>query len=318
METGVNLRILCTGGCGFIGAPLVKRLVDAGHDVTVIDDLSRGSILNLNGYVDRIAFIEHDMKQPLDITVTYDVVFDLAARIYGITRLYEDQPGFLRENTLILLNTLESVKACCHHYVYVSSSCIYNYEGCPIPHRESDARVVPKTGYDLSKRFGEEIVRLYAEQYGFRYTVVRPFNVYGAGEGEDAPHVITDLFRRILQEKAKPSGTFWILGSGEQTRSFTYLEDFIDGLLLLMDRGEGGVFNVGNAEETRVIDLLQTMFDVAGLPFDAYEVQHRPAYADDVQRRQPDTAKIRDVGWTPKHTLREGLENIWRDLTASG
>lgn len=315
------MKILCTGGCGYLGSALVKRLVDLGHAVDIIDDLSRGKRENLTdifGDPEWVgSFYQHDMKNPLQFPLVYDVVFDLAARVYGITRLYDDEPSFLRENTLILLNTLECVKNAVKHYFYVSSSCVYHFDGCPTPHKEEHANVIPRTGYDISKRFGEEIVRIYAEKHGFKYTVIRPFNVYAAGEGEEAPHVITDFFNRILEETKNPTGTFWILGSGEQTRSFTYLEDFVDGLILLMDAGSEGVFNVGSDEETRVIDLLRMAMNTAGLDYDRYEVERRKPFKEDVQRRNPDVSKMKALGWTPKHSLEQGLKETWATIKKS-
>lgn len=307
--------VLCTGGAGFIGSALVKRLVDSGYEVSVIDDLSRGDAANLDGYMDKLDFMVHDMKEPLELG-EYDVVFDLAARVYGITKLYEDEPSFLRENTLILLNTLECVKDKVKHYFYVSSSCVYNYEGCPLPHREEDASVIPETGYDISKRFGEEIIKLYARKYSFKYTIIRPFNVYGYGEGEEAPHVITDFFHRLLREKKEKTRTFWILGDGDQTRSFTYIEDFVDALIFLLGREEkeGATFNIGSGIETKIIDLLEIMFRVADLQFEEYTIVRRPPIEGDVMKRNPDISKLRSLGWKPKYSLEDGLRETWNAI----
>jgi UDP-glucose 4-epimerase len=292
----------------------VKRLVDDGHEVTVIDSLIRGSEKNLEGYFDRVNFITADLRRPLlKQFETSDVVFDLAARVSGIWGLYQDQAGFVRDNIMILFNVLEHVGNV-KHYFWMSSSCVYNFDGCPLPHREEHAFAVPKTGYDVSKRFGEEIVRLYAEEHGFKYTIVRPFNIYGLGESEEFPHVITDFWNRILEEKRNPTGKFWILGSGEQTRSFTYIKDFVDATILLMERGETGTFNVGTGEETRIIDLLKVMFEIARLPFDQYEIEHREPFKQDVLRRCPDVSKILRLGWKPKYTLKDGLREMWMEL----
>lgn len=304
-------RILISGGCGFIGSVLVKALAD-DHEITVIDNLSRGKMENLEGFIDKVEFIQYDMKLPI-ILGEYDYVFDLAARVYGITKLYEDEPGFLRENTSILLNTLECTKGRVGHYFYVSSSCVYNFEGCPKPHKEEDAIKIPKTGYDISKRFGEEIIKIYAKHYGFNYTIVRPFNVYGPLEGEEGPHVITDFFNRIIEERQKITGKFWILGSGEQTRSFTYVTDFVDAIVFLMGREEAknNTFNVGTGIETKIIDLLRLCFKVSGVNLDEYDLEHRAAIKGDVSSRNPDVSKIMDLGWKSKYSLEEGLRESW-------
>ena len=310
--------VLVTGGAGFIGSALVKQLVDNGHEVTVIDNLVRGSMSNLAGYLDKIMLLTEDLRDPIKFPMLqiekFDVVFDLAAKISGIWGLYEDQPSFMRENISILLNTLEYAKDKVKHYFWISSSCIYNFDGCPLPHKEDYAFVIPKTGYDISKRFGEEIVRLYAEKYGFKYTIIRPFNVYGLNDSEESAHVITDFWKRILEEKHNPTGKFWILGSGRQSRNFTYIKDFVNALVFLMEQGITGTFNVGTGEETCIIDLLKLMFEIAELPFDKYIIEHKQPFKEDVQKRCPDVSKILDLGWKPKFSLRQGLEEMWREM----
>jgi nucleoside-diphosphate-sugar epimerase len=312
------VRALVTGGCGFMGSAIAKRLVEEGHEVTVVDDLSRGRKGNLNGYLDKVRFIFHDMRRPIKFLQGFDVVYDLAARITGIWGLYTDQSMFVRDNVQILLNTLECLKDRIERYFWFSSSCVYNFDGCPLPHKEGDATKVPKTGYDVSKRFGEEIVRVYAEQHGYKYIIARPFNVYGLGESEESPHVVTDFWKRIIEEKRKQTKRFWILGDGNQTRSFTYIKDFVDAVMFLTNRGETGIFNIGTGEETRIIDLLKLMFRIAGLPFDEYVIEHRSSFKEDVQRRFPDITKILKLGWMPKYSLEEGLREMWNQLCDLG
>jgi len=112
------MKVLVTGGCGFIGSMLVKRLVDDGHEVVVVDNLSRGQIANLGDYVYETTFLTHDLRKPLWFACKFDVVFDLAAKISGIWGLYKDQVSFVRDNTNILLNTLEAVKDRVKHYFW--------------------------------------------------------------------------------------------------------------------------------------------------------------------------------------------------------
>ena len=315
------MRILVTGGAGWLGSALVKQLIAEKHVVTIIDNLSRGNLNNLMLVIDKpnFNFSEHDLTLPLlkpsIISLDhFDVIFDLAARVYGITKLYVDEPAFFRENTRILLSTLEEFRDKVDHYFQVSSSCIYNFEGCPLPHKEEYATKIPKTGYDISKRFGEEIGRVYAETYGFKYTVIRPFNVYGPNESGEASHVVTDFLQQIIAEKQYLTDKFWILGTGEQTRSFTYVKDLVDAMVFLMNRGEKGVFNVGTGVETRIIDLLKLMFEITGLNWNRYEIVNKPAIKGDVQKRCPDITKITSLGWKPKYSLRAGLEETWRTV----
>jgi len=305
-------KILVTGGAGFIGSSLVRRLVKEGYEVTVIDNLSRGKAKNLKDILDKITFIQHDLREPITLD-RFDVVFDLAAKVYGITKLYENEADFIRSNLLILLNTLEAVKSKIKHYFYFSSSCVYNFEECPLPHKEEDANRIPKTAYDISKRFGEEIVKIYAKQFSFFYTIIRPFNIYGEEESEEAPHVITDFFNRLKEIKSKGlPKKFWMLGSGQQTRSFTYKEDLVDALLFLMKtkKSQNETFNVGTGEEVTINKLLDLIFEVIGEQRNDWEIEHRPPIPQDVQKRCPDVSKLKSLGWRPKYNLRKGLEKV--------
>lgn len=303
-------KVLVTGGAGFIGSVLVKRLVDEGYKITVIDNLSRGSLENLENYIDQIKFIKHDLRMPIMLNSSYDVVFDLAAKIYGITKLYEDEAGFINDNLRILLNVLEAVKNRTKHYFYISSSCVYNFDGCPVPHKEEDAIKIPKTAYDQSKRFAEEIVKIYAQQHGFSYSIIRPFNVYGPKEGEEAPHVITDFMDRLVDAIQHNKKRFWMLGTGTQTRSFTYVKDLVDALIFLMKKQEKNItINIGTGRETTINELLDLMLTVSGGW--RFRIEHKPPIPQDVQRRCPDISLIKKLGWKPKYSLEKGLKETW-------
>ena len=285
----------------------------------MIDNLSRGNIRNLESVLDKILFVPHDMRFPI-LTPRYDIVFDLAAKCYGITKLYQDEPDFISTNTRITLNTLECLKNRVDHYFYISSSCVYDFEGCPKPHKEEYSKEVPKSAYDITKRFGEELVKIFAKEYGFGYIIIRPFNVFGLGEGEDGPHVITDFLHRIEEETRNPTKKFWMLGSGEQTRSFTYIEDFVDALIFLLDRVKeldtwNQTFNVGTQVENSINELMETMFELWGLPLEEYEIEHRPPIKGDVQERNPDVTKINNLGWKASYTLREALQEMHYECT---
>jgi nucleoside-diphosphate-sugar epimerase len=310
MEKGV----LVTGGLGFIGFNLVKRLMSLGCEVVIVDDLSKGNIKYLDDIKghESVTFIRRDLtKEDIkDIVINRDVdlVFHLAARIGGIKYFHRYPATILRDNSLITINVFESVlNSNVEKVIYFSSSMVYERSNS-FPLSEDLLIKIPPpiTSYGFSKLAGEYIAKAYNEEYGIRYVIVRPFNVYGLGElpGEEPglAHVIPDLVKKV----ADGQYPLEIFGSGEQTRSFTYVSDLIDGVLLLAEKAVNDDYNVGNDEETKIIDLARLIWEIYGRK-EPFAVKHLPPLKYDVQKRVPSISKIKNLGWTPKVKLREGL-----------
>lgn len=310
----VGRRILVTGGLGFIGSNLVKQLVELGSEVIIVDDLSKGNIKYLDDIKGHgnVMFIKRDLTKESvkDIIKNKDIelVFHLAAKIGGIKYFHKYPAVILRDNLLITINVFESaLDSNVEKIIYFSSSMVFERSNT-FPLSEDLLLKIPPpiTSYGFSKLAGEYIARAYNEEYGIKYLIVRPFNVYGPGElpGEEPglAHVIPDLVKKV----ADGQYPLEIFGSGEQTRSFTYISDLIDAVLLLVEKAVNDDYNVGNDEEVKIIDLAKLIWEIYGRK-EPFAVKNLPPLKYDVQRRVPDISKIKKLGWTPKVKLRDGL-----------
>jgi len=306
-----NNRILVTGGAGFIGSRVVDKLVEMGASVRVVDDLSKGEAANLAEVLPRIEFIQGDlldMKTARQCLKGIDFCFHLAAKIGGIGFFHKYPATSIRDNTLMNLNLWDVAKDIGTKMVCVSSSMVFERTSLfPTPETAVESSPPPLTGYGFSKLIAEYICRTYHEEFSVPYVIVRPFNAYGPGEtpGDYAgfAHVIPDLIAKIL------SGQYplEILGSGEQIRSYTYVDDVADGILFIAAHTENDDFNVGTGVETTTMQLAEIIWKLCGRE-EPFKLKHLPPFKYDVQKRVPDTSKIRNLGWRPKTTLEQGLE----------
>jgi len=304
------MKAIVTGGAGFIGSHLVDSLLRDGYEVTVIDNLERGSAQNLRHCLDGITFIHADLRErlpSLGLTDINTVVFDLAAKVFGVTYLYQTPWTLMSDNLQITMNNLKRWGQA-KKYVYLSSSCVYDFEGAPIPHKESDVGFL-NSFYGWSKCFGELCCQALDEEWkqhgGFNYTVIRPFNVYGPREAFLHPHVLPDFIRKACACKYDGVQTFEILGDGNQTRSLTYVDDVVDGIRLAAEVGKRTAYNLSYPKETRIIDLARLLWELM-------EIDPEPVFVaapeKEVKLRCGSSEKAeRELGWRPKIELREGL-----------
>lgn len=300
------MRVLVTGGAGFIGSALVRRLLADGHRVSVLDDGSRGAPQALAGA---------DIKVHLGDVRTYETVRQACtgvqlvahlAAVQGTGTFYRRPHDVLDVN---LAGTLNVARACAEEGVarlfFSSSSEVY---GIPdrFPTPETAPASVPdvlnpRYSYGVSKIAGELIVAHAARQGGFSFTIVRYHNVYGPGMGWD--HVIPQFIERL------ETGTeFTVQGDGEQTRSFCYISDAVEGsvLAMLSDAGRDQIFNIGNpTEEHTINDLIRLLASVSGKRIDPRYV---PFPQEGTRRRVPDITRARKLlGFRPLVRLSEGL-----------
>jgi nucleoside-diphosphate-sugar epimerase len=158
---------------------------------------------------------------------------------------------------------------------------------------------------------GEYLLKGYRLEFGLDYSVARIFNAYGTRESPMSPHVIPDFVKKSYEYKKDPSRGFEIIGDGEQTRAYTWVEDIVEGLVLMAERDEaiGEAINLGTSEEVKVIDLARMILEIVGLDPSTVEFKHLPSPKGDIKRRSADISKAkRLLGWYPKTSLREGLE----------
>lgn len=239
-------KCLVTGGAGFIGSHVVDALVEQGHDIYVLDNLSTGSIDNIDK--SKCWFIEDDISNAhrWDILPDFDYVFHLAA----LARIQPSIDDPLTSNDVNLVGTLNALEYCRKRgakLIFSGSSSIYG--GLDLPTTEL-APKKPKSPYAMQKLMCEQYIRLYRELYGLNYAVLRYFNVYGERQILDGAYAA--VVGILLDQKAKGK-KLTITGDGEQRRDFTYVQDVAKANLLAM--GWQGTFNVGTGKNYSVNDI---------------------------------------------------------------
>jgi len=297
-------RAIVAGGAGFIGSHLAERLVSEGYDVTVVDDLSSGLVSNISSIRDRIEFIKSDI-QDFDYSEHFDLMINLASRASRIE--WETYPvevalsNSLGNNNLIRLALKNSAT-----YIYASSSEVYgNPDVIPTP--ETYVGRVSTTGsrspYDEGKRFGEALVKSYEREYGLKNIIVRFFNTFGPRMR--AGNFYGRVVDRFIQQ-ALNNDPITVYGDGKQTRSFTYISDSIEALMLIIRHGElKEVYNIGSDRETRIIDLANIVRRVCNSDS---PIVFSPLPEDEPRRRSADISKIRNLGFIQMVDLESGIK----------
>jgi UDP-glucose 4-epimerase len=294
--------VLVTGGGGFIGSHLVD-VIAPDHAVTVLDDFSTGERENLADdlAVDVVRGSVLDTDLVAELVDGVDVVVHLAAMM-GVQRTLEHPREVLEINIDGTRNVLEAAgEAGVDRVLVASTSEVYG--DAPEPPYAEDDTLAPKTNYAVSKVTDERFTEAFAEEYGFDYTIVRYFNVYGPRqEATEKGYVVPIFLRRAIAGEP-----IEVHGTGDQTRDFTYIEDAVDCTLrALGDAGRNEMFNVGTGVETSIAALAE---EVASVVPDATveHVEHPRPYV--VERRCADVSKASDLlGYDPEFSLREGLE----------
>ena len=297
-------RILVTGGAGFLGSHLCERLVADGHDVICVDNFftsQKGNVAHLLGKLN-FELIRHDVTQPLWLDV--DEIYSLACP--AAVGHYQHNPiKTIKTSVLGAINALGIAKRCRAKIMQASTSEVY---GDPEVHPQPESyrgavnQLGPRACYDEGKRVAETLFMDYHRKNGVNIRLVRIFNTYGPRMHPYDGRVVSNFIRQAINGE-----DLTVFGNGEQTRSFCYRDDLIEGMLRMMGAPDSltGPLNLGNPEEFTVLELAEHVLKLTG---SKSKLVFQPLPPDDPAKRRPDiTMAERELGWRPQVSLRDGL-----------
>lgn len=297
-------RVIVTGGCGFIGSHLVERLVNKGYEVTVLDNFASGSVENLSG-------ISNVQMRNIDISIegSWDELFDGVKAVFHLAALADIVPSinepskYYRSNVTGTLNVMNAIrKHSVGKVIYAASSSCYGIPSVfPTP---EDACIDCKYPYALTKRLGEEIVCHWCSVYGIDYTSLRLFNVYGPRVRSTGGYGA--MFGVFLAQLAN-NQPLTVVGSGQQTRDFTFVTDVADAFLwsLSSEASSNQIFNVGSGQTYSVNSIVQLL---------GGSVVHVPERPGEPDCTFADISKIIKAGWRPFISIEKGVAMMLKDL----
>lgn len=300
-------RILVSGGAGFIGSHLCTRLVDEGHDVICLDNFFTGSKENIIHLMDNHHFevVRHDVTYPY--TAEVDEIYNLACPASPI-HYQHDAIQTIKTSVMGTIHMLGLARRLNAKILQASTSEIY---GDPIVHPQPETywgNVNPigfRSCYDEGKRCAETLCMDYHRQNGVRIKIIRIFNTYGPRMLPDDGRVVSNFIVQALREE-----DITIYGTGEQSRSFQYIDDLIEGMIRTMETGDDftGPVNLGNPNEFSILELAEKIIRKTG---SKSKIIFKPLPYDDPKQRQPDITLAKNVlGWEPAVQLDEGLDRM--------
>jgi len=294
------MKILVTGGAGFVGHHLINKLLKEGNSVICVDNLVTGSRSNLKGL--DIEFIEHDICEP--IAIECDQIYNLACPASPVQ--FKKNPLLISKTcSLGTLNMLELARKNNARILQASTSEVY---GDPEEHPQKETYngninpTGPRACYDVGKRLAESLFMDYHRMHELDIRIVRIFNTYGPGMATDDGRVVSNFIDQALK-----GHDLTVYGDGSQTRSFQYIDDLIEGLILMMNQDNFiGPVNMGNPNEITINELAEKVIEITG---SGSKIAYRDLPKDDPTRRQPDISLAKEkLGWEPRIGLEKGLK----------
>ena len=298
------MRILVTGGAGFLGSHLCDRLLAEGHDVVAMDNLITGSTDNIAHLAGnrRFQFVHHDVTNYLYLSGPLDAILHFASPASPIDYL-ELPIQTLKVGSLGTHNALGLALAKSARFLLASTSEIY---GDPLVHPQQESYwgnvnpIGPRGVYDEAKRFSEAMTMAYHRSHNVDTRIVRIFNTYGPRMRLRDGRVVPNFVGQALRQEP-----LTVYGQGKQTRSFCYVSDLVDGIYSLLLSQENTPVNIGNPTELTIYDFAQVINELTDNPAG---IRFEPLPVDDPQQRQPDITKARQcLGWSPQVDLRSGM-----------
>ncbi len=297
------MRILITGGAGFIGSHLSERLLGEGHDVLCLDNFFTGSKANVAHLLGnpRFELVRHDVTQPILLEV--DQIYNLACPASPVHYQYNPVKT-IKTSVMGAIHMLGLAKRVRARILQASTSEVY---GDPLEHPQTESywgHVNPigiRSCYDEGKRVAETLMMDYHRQNGVDIRIVRIFNTYGPRMALDDGRVVSNFVAQALQGQ-----DLTVFGDGSQTRSFCYVDDLVEGMVRMMGReGVTGPVNLGNPVETSIMEFARHIVELTG---SRSRIVQKPLPADDPKQRKPDITRARELlGWEPKVPLETGL-----------
>jgi dTDP-glucose 4,6-dehydratase len=306
------MRILITGGAGFIGSHLCDRLLAQGHSVIAMDNLITGSTRNIQHLAgnDNFLFIKHNVSNYIFVEGPVDAVLHFASPASpsktAVTSYLQLPIQTLKVGALGTHNALGVAKAKGARFILASTSEIY---GDPLEHPQKETYwghvdpVGPRSVYDEAKRYAEALTMAYHRTHGVDTRIIRIFNTYGPRMMLDDGRVVPNFVGQALRREP-----LTVYGDGSQTRSFCYVDDLVTGILRLLESDEHLPVNMGNPHEVTILEFAETINRIVGNPSGISFVAEGRTMGDP-QRRRPDITKARQVlGWEPTMSLEDGLQ----------
>jgi dTDP-glucose 4,6-dehydratase len=298
------VRVLVTGGAGFVGSHLCDLLIATDHTVVCLDDLSTGSRTNIVHLCTspKFSFVEESVLGTIDIEGRFDGVIHLASPASPFA--YLDRPIFtLQTGSEGTRNVLDFALSKSARFILASSSEIY---GEPLLHPQREEYwgnvnpVGPRSVYDEAKRYAEAVTTAYRTSCGANTGILRIFNTYGPRMHPDDGRVVSTFIDQALNAKA-----LTVFGDGTQTRSLCFVDDLVHGILAMLHSDEPGPVNLGNPTELSVLEIAKLVIELTG---SSSPIESQPLPQDDPTRRRPDITRAHDrLGWHPQVSVREGI-----------
>jgi UDP-glucuronate decarboxylase len=304
------MKILVTGGAGFLGSHLIDRLMEQGHDVLCLDNFFTGTKRNIDHWIGHHNFelIRHDITEP--IRLECDRIYHLACPASPVHYQYNPVKT-IKTNVVGTLNMLGLAKRVKARFLLASTSEVYgdpDVHPQPEEYRGNVNTIGIRSCYDEGKRVAETLAFDYHRQNGVDIRIMRIFNTYGPRMLENDGRVVSNFIVQAL--KGIP---LTVYGDGSQTRSFCYVSDLIEGMIRLMENDEHlGPVNIGNPGEYTILQLAETIQRMVN---PEAEIIYEPLPQDDPTQRQPDITRAKTwLGWEPTIALKEGLEKTIADF----
>ncbi|HEY1319024.1 MAG TPA: NAD-dependent epimerase/dehydratase family protein [Streptosporangiaceae bacterium] len=305
------MRVLVTGGAGFIGSHLTDALLARGDDVAVVDDLSSGRVARLDPHVPVHKLSVTDAAALNSVTRSFqpDLICHLAAQIDVVASVAAPALD-AQVNVVGMVNLLEAARLTDARIVFASSGGALYGQDAPIPSRE-DVLPLPESPYGIAKYCAEQYIGLYNRLHGTRHSVLRLANVYGPRQDPAGDAGVITIFCNSALRGQAPT----IYGDGTQTRDYVYVGDTVRAFLATADSGRPGTWNIGSSVEVSVLDLVAIIAGLAGHPL---EPRFDPPRPGELQRSAVAIDRVaRDLGWRPGVALAEGVGRVYHWI-ASG